>query len=335
MKKIKYLLFVFVTFSCSSISTKKLTLDENLTYNVFVDETILQNELISSVFEEIDNTKTSTLNAQIESIIVVNAVFKFTGDIETVSGLFSNIKTGISSTASAIKAGIESGSFEVKNQLAILYDIEETFNEETTLKINSNLKEMAVNLYPLEYLFDKNQILKLDTSDKTVELFNKNLKVNDYLVDDLVPAYTDVVMNFSNLHRTVVLNKLNKVQIDSLKLQIVSKDNDLGLFENKGSIKDFITSYSKFSEITDLKKSNISSDLQFMNEETIDAVESYISSLNSKIELMVSFLGSNDLVNVKDVLVGDGPIVNKKWETSQSKIKVDKINKLLSDLSKM
>ena len=150
----------------------------------------------------------------------------------------------------------------------------------------------------------------------------------------MVPAYRDVVMSFTNLHRTVVLNKLNESQIDSLKLQMLSTEDDFGIFENSGAIKDFKTDYLNYSKVIDLKKSKISSELEFMNESTIKAIDSYISLMNSKINLMISFLGANDRVNVKEALVGDGPIVSKKYETHLSKIKAEKINKLLLDLSK-
>lgn len=341
MKKLKYLFLISLIYSCgidgtgSKNKTSKVRLDENLTYKVFIDESLQKNELIASVFETINETKTNTLNAQIESIVIRNTgEFKFTGDSETVGGLFSNITTGALSVASAINAGVRSGSFEVKNQLAILYDLEETFNEKVSSKINSDLTELAINLYPLEYLFDKNDILKLDVSNKTVELFNKNLKLNEYLINDLVPAYRDVVKSFNNLNQTVVLNKLNKSQVDSLKLQILSFDDDFGPFENRGSIKNFKSNYLKFSKITDLKKSNISAELDFINEKTVNAINTYISLQNSKIKKMIPFLGSNDLVSVRKVLVGDGPIVAKKYETYNSKIKTKKINKILSELTK-
>jgi hypothetical protein len=337
MKKLKYLFFISLIYACGSNGNKtnKIRLDENLTYKVFIDESLQNNQLIASVFETINETKTSTLNAQIEGIIVYNTGgFKFTGDSDTAAGLFSNITAGISGVASAINTGLKSGSFEVKNQLAILYDLEETFNKKVSSKINSNLKELAINLYPLEYLIEKNDILKLDSSKKTVKFFNSNLKLNEYLINDLVPAYRDVVKSFNDLHKTVVLNKLNKPQVDSLKLQILSFDDDFGPFENRGSIQNFKSNYLEFSKITDLKKSNISSELDFINEKTVNAINAYISLQNSKIKKMISFLGSNDLVSVRKVLVGDGPIVAKKAETYNSKIKVKKINKILSELYK-
>jgi hypothetical protein len=337
MKKLKLLFFISLISSCggNGNKTNKIRLDENLTYKVFIDESLQKNERIASVFETINETQTNTLNAQIEGIVILNTGdFKFTGDSETVNGLFSNISAGISGLSSAINTGLKSGSFEVKNQLAILYDLEETFNKKVASKINSNLKELAINLYPLEYLFDKNDILTLDSRKKTIKFFNSNLKLNEYLINDLVPAYRDVVRSFNNLHQTVVLNKLNKSQVDSLKLQILSFDDDFGPFENRGSIKDFKSNYLKFSKITDLKKSNISAELDFLNEKTVNAINRYISLQNSKIKKMIPFLGSNDLVSVRKVLVGDGPIVAKKYETYNSKIKTKKINKILSELTK-
>ena len=337
MKKLKLLFFISLIYSCggNGNKTNKIRLDENLTYKVFIDESLQKNELIASVFETINETQTNTLNAQIEGIVIVNTgSFKFTGDSDTVSGLFSNISAGVSGLSSAIVTGLKSSSFEVKNQLAILYDLKETFNKKVSSKINSNLKELAINLYPLEYLFDKNDILTLDSREKTIKFFNSNLKLNEYLINDLVPAYRDVVRSFNNLHQTVVLNKLNKSQVDSLKLQILSFDDDFGPFENRGSIKDFKSNYLKFSKITDLKKSDISAELDFLNEKTVNAINTYISLQNSKIKKMITFLGSNDLVSVRKVLVGDGPIVAKKYETYNSKIKTKKINKILSELTK-
>jgi len=337
MKKLKYLFLISLIYSCGSDVTgtkSKIRLDEYLTYEVFIDESLQKNELIASVFETINETKTNTLNAQIEYIIARNAtVFKLTGDTNSVGGLFSNITTGISGVTSAINIGLRSSNFEVKNQLAILYDLKETFNEKVSLKINSDLKELAINLYPLKYLFDKNDILTLDVSAKTVKFFNSNLKLNEYLINDLVPAYSDVVESFSKLHKTVVLNKLNKSQVDSLKLQILSFDADFGPFENRGSIKNFKSNYLEFSKITDLKKSNISAQLEFINEKTVNAISAYISLQNSKIKKMISLLGANDLVSVRKVLVGDGPIVFKEYGT-YNKIKTKKLNKILSELTK-
>ena len=354
MKKLKYLFLISLIYSCGSDGNKlpittglwsgntailgaknKIRLDENLTYKVFLDMSLQKNKLIASVFETINESQTNVLNAQIESIILNTSGFKFTGNPETVSGIFSNITTGLSEGIKAVNAGVKSANMDIRDQLAILYDLEGTFNEKVSSKINSDLKELVINLYPLEYLFDKHDILELDDSEKTINLFNSNLKLNEYLINDLVPAYRDVIKSFNKLNQTVALNKLNKSQVDSLKLQILSFDDDFGPFENKGSIKDFKSNYIKFSEITDLKKSNISAELDFLNEKTVNAINAYVSSQNTKIKKMISFLGANDLVSVKKILIGNYPIMTiKKYETHYSKIRDKKIKKILSELAK-
>jgi hypothetical protein len=342
MKKLIYFFFISLIYSCGSDGNSgsdgnksKIRLDENLTYKVFLDKSTQKNKAVASVFETINESQTDVLNAEIDAIILNASMFKFTGTANTVSGIFSDITTGLTEGIKAVNAGVKSVNMDVREQLAILHDLEVTYNEKVSSKINSDLKELVINLYPLEYLFIKHDILELDDSEKTVNLFKKNLKLNEYLINDLVPAYRDVIKSFNKLNQTVVLNKLNKSQVDSLKLQILSFDDDFGPFENRGSIKNFKNNYIKFSEITDLKKSNISAELDFLNQKTVNAINAYISSQNTKIKKMISFLGANDLVSVKKVLIGDDPIMTiKKYENHYSIIRDKKIKKILSKLTK-
>lgn len=340
--KLFFLFMLINFFSCgsdsssgSNDSSRKIKLKENLTYKVFLDESYLKNPQVNTVFEKIDETYTSTLNATIEIILLNSSEFKLTGDMETFSGMFSNTTSFISDMATAAKLGFKSGSTEVKKQISILSELEDTFNEKVSDKINSDLKKLVTNLYPLEYLITKNEIHYSDSSDKTIKLFKSNKKINNYLIEDIVPTFFDVVESFTKLNRVVVLNKLNKNQVDSLKLQILSFDNDFGQFQNKGSIKNFKDNYLKFSNLKNLKNSNISSEIQFLNEEMLVEINKYIDLQDSKIKKLISFLGANDLVDVQKVLIGDYPIFTvKKYETYQSKIRDTKFNKLLQELKK-
>lgn len=338
----KFLFRVIIVFlfliSCksenSSSTSGKIELSENLKYEVLLDESYLKNPQVNSVFEIIDKTLNESQNTIIEGIKINAHPFKFTGDNSTVGGLFDNTMSGLSliKDAGKIILGVEE-RLEIKRQISILHDLEKTFNKNISYRINSDLKEILINLYPLEYFIMKNKIIDLDTSTKTIELFNSNLKVNNYLIEDLVPTYVDVVKSFSELNRTVVLNKLNRSQIDSLKLQISSLDEEIGPFKNKGSIKKFKNNYLKFHKLKDFNDSKISSEIEFLNDETLKGINDYISSQENKIKKLISFLGSNDLVKTRNVLIGDLPIfTKKKYETRQSKIIDKKFNKMLQIL---
>lgn len=338
---LKFIAGTFLFINCTGVTKeeqpKKIRLDENLTYKVFLDESYLKNSQVASVFETIDETYDQTLTANVESIVLLNTtMYKYTEDSDTVGGLFSNTMTTISALGSVVSLVFENASQEVKIQVSILSDLEDTFNEEITYKINSDLKELLINLYPLLYLIEKNGILNLDNSDRTIEFFNSNLKINKYLVDELVPTYSDVVSSFCELNRTVVLNKLNKSQIDSLKLQLLSLDDNYGQFENRGAIKKFKKEYLKFSNLKDLKKSSISEETEFLNEKTLNGIKAYVNLQDSNLKKLISFLGSNDQVSVQKVLIGDYPIFTiKKYETHNSKIRDLKFEKILKKLNKI
>ena len=152
----------------------------------------------------------------------------------------------------------------------------------------------------------------MDLDKKTIKVFKSNPKLDDYYTEKLVPSYYELIQSYIKLHKIVALNQLNNNQIDSLKLQLRSPDKNYGAFKNTGSIKEFKRNYLKFSEIIDIANSEISSEIKFLNDRSLKIIKEHSVKLDSKIEKMITNLGTKNPRKFKEIMFSNIKNVNRK-----------------------
>jgi hypothetical protein len=315
--KISILFISVIVCSCGSDNAEnKLKLNENATYKDFVDNSLLGNEAIASFYEEMSSALDDVLET-VYGILTQGEIaeYKFTAteteDIKSTFGnLFSSGMDIVDMASSGI--GIEMAYNTVVEQLRILQGFEKTFKKEKSAALNSGFKTYVTNVYPLKYKFTKDEeYLSLNLDKQTIKIFKSNPKLDTYFIDKLAPAYYDLVKSYMQLHKVVALNKLQKNQVDSLKLQMTSKDKNYGIFKNTKSIANFKDNYSEFNELNDFKTSEIAKEIEFMNEKSAKKLEKYSLKLNSNIEKMITYIGSDDLGSFEKIMLSNLKNVNK------------------------
>ena len=70
--------------------------------------------------------------------------------------------------------------------------------------------------------------------------------------------------------------------------------------------------YLDFTKLNDLKNSDISKEIEFMNENSVKLLENYSLKLNSKIEKLISYIGSDDLGSFEKIMLSNVKNVNKR-----------------------
>ena len=316
--KISTLFICILIFSCgNNNSENKLKLNENPTYKDFVDKSLLGNEAIASFYEETSKALDDLLDISYDLVKQTEiSEYKLTetetDDLKsTLGNLFSSSMDLVDITSSGI--GMEMAYASVDEQLRILKGFEKTFKKEKSLELNSGFKTYIINVYPLKYMFTNgDDALSLNLNKKTTKVFKSNPKLDAYFMDKLTPAYYDLIKSCMQLHKVVALNKLQKNQVDSLKLQMLSKDKNYGLFKNTKSITNFKNNYLDFTKLNDLKNSDISKEIEFMNEKSVKLLENYSLKLNSKIEKLISYIGSDDLGSFEKIMLSNVKNVNKR-----------------------
>ena len=309
--KISILFISVVICSCGSDNAEnKLKLNENATYKDFVDKSLLKNEAVASFYEETSTALDDVLELSYD-LVKQGEITEYklteteTDDLKSTFGnLFSSSMDLVDITSSGI--GMEMSYNSVVEQLRILQGFEKTFKKEKSLELNSGFKTYIINVYPLKYKFTNgDDVLSFNLNKKTTKVFKSNPKLDAYFMDKLTPAYYDFIKSCMQLHKIVALNKLQKNQVDSLKLQMISKDKNYGLFKNTKSITNFKNNYLNFTKLNDLKNSDISKEIEFMNEKSVKILENYSLKLISNVEKMITYIGSDDLGSFEKIMLSN------------------------------
>lgn len=315
--KIIAILSLALIFSCGNDSSKgKLKLNENITYKEFVGDSLLSNEAVASFFEKITTAFDNVIETGFDllSKIEIDNYRLTQTETEDLKSTFGNLLSSglniVDLTSTGI--GMEKAYFSVLEQMTILDGFNKSFNNEISREINTKFKQYVTTVYPIKYRFTNNNSLSLDLDKKTIKVFKSNPKLDDYYTEKLVPSYYKLIQSYIKLHKIVALNQLNNIQIDSLKLQLRSPDKNYGAFKNTGSIKEFKRNYLKFSEIIDIANSEISSEIKFLNDRSLKIIKEHSVKLDSKIEKMITNLGTKNPRKFKEIMFSNIKNVNRK-----------------------
>ena len=304
MKKLFVIASSVLCFSCSK--EYKYELKEDLTYLDYVDESLVKNEGVNSIFKTISEDMESLTENGIE--LLRNGVlveYKSTQDeTETVgeawSNLFSSGADLVSMTSDAI--GLEVSYNSVIEQVRKLHSLNESFNSEKAELLSRNFKDYISNVYSMKYTLMKENYLSLNLDKKTIEAWKSNPKLDPYYTKELVPTYFDMITNYVALRRTLALNKISQPQLDELIIQLQSNKDEGIVFKESRSISNFKNSYSKFIELADLKNPAIASEVEFLNESSNKVLENSINTLKSNSDDLFKMLGQDNTANFKSII---------------------------------
>jgi len=304
MKKLFVIAISVLCFSCSK--EYKYELKENLTYLDYVDESLVKNEGVNSIFKTISEDMESLTDNGVE-LVRNGALVEYKAsqsETETVgeswSNLFSSGADLVSMTSDAIV--LEASYNSVIEQVTKLHSLNESFNSEKSELLSRNFKDYITNVYSMKYTLLKGNYLSLNLDKKTIKAWKSNPKLDPYYTKELVPTYFDMITNYVALRRTLALNKISQPQLDELIIQLKStKDEDI-IFKESRSISNFKNSYSKFIELADLKNPAIASEVEFLNESSIKVLENSINTLKSNSDDLFKMLGQNNTANFKSII---------------------------------